>query len=390
MTHPIVEALQTQEARFTALRRQFHQQPEIGFEEHRTSEQVAALLKEWGYDVDYGLAGTGVVATLKVGNGNKRLGLRADMDALPMQENSGKPWASQTDGRFHGCGHDGHTTTLLYAAEYLARTRQFNGTLHLIFQPAEELLYGGRVMLEDGLFDKFPCDHIFGLHNMPGQKLGRIGLRDGAMMASSDTLHIQVQGVGGHGAVPEHTVDATVVACHITLALQTIVSRNVSPFDPAVVTVGSIQAGHAPNIINDHVLMKLTVRTLNEDVRQTVLQRIHDIAIAQAESFNATATLTHVNGSPVLKNDPQANAMVRQVATSLFGEDAVGTVSPFMGSEDFAFMLEKNPQGAYFTIGAGDEPDRCMVHNPGYDFNDSILLTGAALWCGLTEYYLRA
>ncbi|HCR3980707.1 TPA: amidohydrolase [Kluyvera ascorbata] len=389
MTHPIVEALQSQEAEFIALRHRFHQQPEIGFQEHKTSAEVAKLLSSWGYEVDYGLAGTGVVGTLKVGNGGKTLGLRADMDALPMQERSGKAWASETDGCFHGCGHDGHTTTLLYAAEYLARTRQFNGTLHLIFQPAEELLYGGRVMLEDGLFNKFPCDHIFGLHNMPGQKLGKIGLRDGAMMASSDTLHIEVQGVGGHGAVPEHTVDATVVACHITLALQTIVSRNISPFDPVVVTVGSIQAGHAPNIINDKVLMKLTVRTLNEQVRETVLQRIHDIAVAQAESFNATATLTHVNGSPVLKNDPQANQMVRDVATSLFGAESIGTVNPFMGSEDFAFMLEQNPNGAYFTIGAGDEPDRCMVHNPGYDFNDNILLTGAALWCGLTEHYLR-
>lgn len=389
MTHPIVEALQSQEAEFIALRHRFHQQPEIGFQEHKTSAEVAKLLSSWGYEVDYGLAGTGVVGTLKVGNGGKTLGLRADMDALPMQERSGKAWASETDGCFHGCGHDGHTTTLLYAAEYLARTRQFNGTLHLIFQPAEELLYGGRVMLEDGLFNKFPCDLIFGLHNMPGQKLGKIGLRDGAMMASSDTLHIEVQGVGGHGAVPEHTVDATVVACHITLALQTIVSRNISPFDPVVVTVGSIQAGHAPNIINDKVLMKLTVRTLNEQVRETVLQRIHDIAVAQAESFNATATLTHVNGSPVLKNDPQANQMVRDVATSLFGAESIGTVNPFMGSEDFAFMLEQNPNGAYFTIGAGDEPDRCMVHNPGYDFNDNILLTGAALWCGLTEHYLR-
>ena len=389
MTHPIVEALQSQEAEFIALRHRFHQQPEIGFQEHKTSAEVAKLLSSWGYEVDYGLAGTGVVGTLKVGNGDKTLGLRADMDALPMQERSGKAWASETDGCFHGCGHDGHTTTLLYAAEYLARTRQFNGTLHLIFQPAEELLYGGRVMLEDGLFNKFPCDHIFGLHNMPGQKLGKIGLRDGAMMASSDTLHIEVQGVGGHGAVPEHTVDATVVACHITLALQTIVSRNISPFDPVVVTVGSIQAGHAPNIINDKVLMKLTVRTLNEQVRETVLQRIHDIAVAQAESFNATATLTHVNGSPVLKNDPQANQMVRDVATSLFGAESIGTVNPFMGSEDFAFMLEQNPNGAYFTIGAGDEPDRCMVHNPGYDFNDNILLMGAALWCGLTEHYLR-
>ncbi|QNK09296.1 amidohydrolase [Enterobacter sp. JUb54] len=389
MTHPLIEALQVKEASFIELRRRFHQQPEIGFEEHKTSDEVARLLTEWGYEVHRGLAGTGVVGTLKVGNGERRLGLRADMDALPMQEASGKAWASQTDGRFHGCGHDGHTTTLLYAAEYLARTRQFDGTLHLIFQPAEELLYGGRVMVEDGLFDKFPCDILFGLHNMPGQALGKIGLRDGAMMASSDTLHIEVKGVGGHGAVPEHTVDATLVACHITLALQSIVSRNITPFEPAVVTVGSIQAGHAPNIINDKVLMKLTVRTLNEQVREMVLQRIHDIAVAQAESFNATATLSHINGSPVLKNDPAANEMVRTVATALFGEAQVGEVKPFMGSEDFAFMLEHNPHGSYFTIGAGDEADRCMVHNPGYDFNDEILLKGAALWCGLTEHYLR-
>ncbi|HEX4502400.1 MAG TPA: M20 aminoacylase family protein [Scandinavium sp.] len=389
MKHPIVEALQGTEEQFIELRRHFHQHPEIGFEEHQTSDQVARLLTKWGYEVHRGLGGTGVVGTLKVGNGSKRLGLRADMDALPMQENSGKEWASKTDGKFHGCGHDGHTTTLLYAAEYLARTRNFSGTLNLIFQPAEELLYGGRVMVEDGLFDKFPCDHIFGLHNMPQQKLGKIGLHDGAMMASSDTLHIEVTGVGGHGAIPEHTVDATLVACHITIALQSIVSRNITPFEPAVVTVGSIQAGHAPNIINEKVLMKLTVRTLNEKVRQTVLQRIHDIAIAQAESFNATATITHVNGSPVLKNDPAANEMVRTVASDLFGKEEVVTIGSFMGSEDFAFMLEKNPNGSYFTIGAGDEPERCMVHNPGYDFNDKILITGAALWSGLTEHYLR-
>ncbi|MTH46356.1 M20 aminoacylase family protein [Intestinirhabdus alba] len=389
MTHPLIEALRVNEAQFIRLRRRFHQQPEIGFEEHKTSDEVANLLSQWGYEVHRGLAGTGVVGTLRLGEGKKRLGLRADMDALPMQEKSGKAWASRTDGRFHGCGHDGHTTTLLFAAEYLARTRRFNGTLNLIFQPAEELLYGGRVMLEDGLFEQFPCDTIFGLHNMPGQPLGKIGLRDGAMMASSDTLHIEVNGVGGHGAMPEHTVDATLVACHIALALQTIVSRNITPFEPAVVTVGSIQAGSAPNIINEKVLMKLTVRTLNEQVRKTILQRIHDIAVAQAESFNAVATLTHVNGSPVLVNDPDANALVRTVAGTLFGEESVVQAPPFMGSEDFAFMLERNPNGCYFTIGAGDEADRCMVHNPGYDFNDDILLTGAALWCGLTEHYLR-
>lgn len=243
-------------------------------------------------------------------------------------------------------------------------------------------------MVEDGLFDLFPCDHIFGLHNMPSQPVGKIGLRDGAMMASSDTLHIEVNGVGARRGARTYR-RRHLVACHITIALQSIVSRNITPFQPAVVTVGSIQAGHAPNIINDKVLMKLTVRTLDESVRQTVLQRIHDIAVAQAESFNATATIRHINGSPVLKNNPQANEMVRSVATDLFGQDSVAEVNAFMGSEDFAFMLEKNPNGCYFTLGAGDEPDRCMVHNPGYDFNDTILLTGAALWAALTEHYLR-
>ncbi|MBV4411416.1 amidohydrolase [Enterobacteriaceae bacterium YMB-R22] len=384
----IITALREQEETFTALRRQIHSQPEIGFEEHLTGSLVARLLEEWGYQVHRGLAGTGVVGTLKCGNGGKRLGLRADMDALPMSENSGKAWSSKTEGRFHGCGHDGHTAILLCAAQYLARTRNFNGTLHLIFQPAEELLYGGRVMLEDGLFDKFPCDAIFGLHNMPGYKLNHFAFRDGPMMASSDTLHIEVNGVGGHGALPERTVDATLVACQIAVALQTIVSRNITPFQPVVVTVGSIQAGEAPNIINEKALMKLSIRTLDEGVRKTVLQRVREIAQAQAASFNATVTLTHVNGSPVLVNAPEANRLVRDVAVGLFGEDCVGECAPFMGSEDFAFMLEENPNGCYFIVGAGDEPERCMVHNPGYDFNDKNIVPAAALWCALTEKYL--
>lgn len=389
MAQHILTALREQEAVFTAIRRQIHSQPEVGFEERHTSDLIARLLEEWGYEVHRGLAKTGVVGTLKCGNGTKRLGLRADIDALPMNENNGKAWSSNVENRFHGCGHDGHTAILLCAAQYLARTRNFNGTLHLIFQPAEELLYGGRVMLDDGLFDKFPCDIIFGLHNMPGVKLNHFAFRDGPMMASSDTLHIEVNGVGGHGALPERTVDATLVACHIAVALQTIVSRNITPFQPAVVTVGSIQAGEAPNIINEKALMKLSIRTLDEEVRKTVLQRVHDIAVSQAASFNATVKLTHVNGSPVLVNNPQANELVRGVATELFGADRVITAPAFMGSEDFAFMLEKNPNGSYFIIGAGDEPDRCMVHNPGYDFNDENIVPAAALWCSLSEKYLR-
>ncbi len=389
MAQHMITALREQEAVFTAIRRQIHSQPEVGFEEHHTSDLIARLLEEWGYEVHRGLATTGVVGTLKCGDGTKRLGLRADIDALPMGENNGKAWSSKIENRFHGCGHDGHTTILLCAAQYLARTRNFNGTLHLIFQPAEELLYGGRVMLEDGLFEKFPCDSIFGLHNMPGIKLNHFAFRDGPMMASSDTLHIEVNGVGGHGALPERTVDATLVACHIAVALQTIVSRNITPFQPVVVTVGSIQAGEAPNIINEKALMKLSIRTLDEDVRKTVLQRVHDIAVSQAASFNATVTLTHVNGSPVLVNDPQANELVRGIASDLFGPERVITAPPFMGSEDFAFMLEKNPNGSYFIIGAGDEADRCMVHNPGYDFNDENIVPAAALWCSLSEKFLR-
>ena len=390
MSDYVIPEIKATEAEMISIRHYLHANPELSLEEFNTSELVASKLTEWGYQVTRGLGKTGVVGSLSKGDSPRTIGLRADMDALPIEETTGLPWASTAPGKMHACGHDGHTTILLAAAKYIASPAcQFNGTVHLIFQPAEEAIGGADLMIKDGLFERFPCERIFGLHNMPGQPLGKIGLRDGAMMASSDTLHIEVKGVGGHGAVPEHTVDATLVACHITLALQSIVSRNITPFEPAVVTVGSIQAGHAPNIINDHVLMKLTVRTLNEQVRETVLQRIHDIAVAQAESFNATATLTHVNGSPVLRNDPAANAMVREVATSLFGAEQVGEVKPFMGSEDFAFMLEQHPHGSYFTIGAGDEPDRCMVHNPGYDFNDALLLTGAALWCGLAEHYLR-
>ncbi|QCT21560.1 amidohydrolase [Jejubacter calystegiae] len=389
MTQQLIAALREQEEIFTEIRHQIHSHPEVGFEEHRTSDLVARLLEEWGYQVHRGLAGTGVVGTLKVGDGQRSLGIRADMDALPMQEASGKPWASEIPGRFHGCGHDGHTTILLCAAQYLAKTRQFNGTLNLIFQPAEELLYGGKVMVEDGLFDLFPCDRIYGLHNMPGGKLNHFYFRDGPMMASADTLHIEVTGVGGHGAMPEYCVDATLVACHIATALQTIVSRNITPFEPVVVTVGSIQAGEAPNIINEKALMKLSVRTLNESVRETVLQRIQEIAGTMAASFNASASVSHVNGCPVLVNDPQANDFAREAASDLFGAERVEPGKPFMGSEDFAFMLKHHPQGSYFVVGAGDEADRCMVHNPGYDFNDSTIIPAAALWCELTQRYLR-
>lgn len=389
MHQNILNAIAQSEDRFVQIRRHIHQHPETGFEETRTSDLVAEMLEGWGYEVHRGLARTGVVGTLRVGDGSKRLGIRADMDALPMAEDSGKAWSSTVSGRFHGCGHDGHTAILLCAAEYLAKTRNFDGTLHLIFQPAEELLYGGKVMVHDGLFEQFPCDAIFAMHNMPGFRECEFYFRKGAFMASSDTLDIEISGVGGHGAIPEKAIDATLVACHVGTALQSIVSRNVSPFEAAVITIGSIQSGAAPNIINSKALMKLSVRSLNPAVRTLLLKRIGEVAQLQAQSFGATAEVMHVNGSPVLVNDDQATDFAADVAREMFGLDKVHTDAPQLpGSEDFAFMLEANPNGSYMLIGSGDDPGYCMVHHPGYDFNDKCLVPAAAYWCALTERYL--
>ena len=386
----IIEQLKALEEEFTTLRRELHQQPEIGFEESGTSKIVASKLKEWGYEVHEGMAKTGVVATLKVGTGTKTIGLRADMDALPIIEESGKPWSSQVKGRFHGCGHDGHTSALLMTAKQLAKTKNFNGTVHLIFQPAEELLYGGRVMVEEGLFEKFPCDLIYGMHNMPGSKLGDFYFKEGAIMASSDTLHVEISGIGSHGAQPEKGIDATLVACHIGVALQSIVSRNVSPFEQAVITVGCIEAGQAANVVNAKALMKLSVRSLNNEVRQLLLRRIGEVAKAQAESFGATVKIVPINGCPVLENPKEGLDFAIQVAEELFGKERVHTDTiPMMGSEDFSFFLEKNPKGTYFFVGAGDDAGCPYLHNPGYDFNDDLLVPTATYWVGLTEKYLK-
>ena len=262
------------------IRHQIHENPELGLQEFKTSALVAEKLRQWGYEVEQGLATTGVVATLKVGDGEKSIGLRADMDALPIYENSGKPWASKHPGLMHACGHDGHTTILLGAARYFAETRRFNGTLRLIFQPAEEMINGGEIMVKEGLFDHFPCDVIFGMHNMPGLPVGKFYFQPGALMASMDQFHITVRGCGGHGAIPHKAIDPVLVAAHITTALQSIVSRNVDPLEAAVITVGSIVAGEAANVIPDSAEMKISVRSLSRDTRQLLLTRIP--ALAQA------------------------------------------------------------------------------------------------------------
>ncbi|MGO4156659.1 M20 aminoacylase family protein [Cupriavidus sp. YAF13] len=370
-----------------ALRHRIHSHPELGFEEFVTSDLVAECLQAWGYAVHRGLGGTGVVGTLRNGEG-RALGLRADMDALPIQEATGLPYASKLDGKMHACGHDGHTATLLTAARYLAEHKPFKGTLHLIFQPAEEGMGGAREMMNDGLFTLFPCDAVFALHNMPGHPVGKFGFLSGPFMASSDTVTIRVSGRGGHGAMPHKAIDPVVVCASMVMALQSVVARNVNPLDMAIVTVGAIQAGNAPNVIPDTAEMRLSVRALKAEVRDLLQTRITALAHAQAESFGARAEVDYNRRYPVLVNHPAETELAREVARQWLGDESlIDNMVPLTGSEDFAFLLERRP-GCYLIIGNGDGEGGCMVHNPGYDFNDACLPLGATYWVKLAERYL--
>lgn len=372
---------------FIALRRDIHQHPEMAFDEHRTSRLVAERLQAWGYEVTYGLGGTGVVGRLVRGHGTRRIGLRADMDALPIVENSGKPWCSQHHGVMHACGHDGHTAMLLAAAKHLALHGQFDGTLHLIFQPAEEGAGGALKMMEDGLFERFPCDAIFAMHNMPGHPQGQLVFRSGPTMASSDYVTVTVHGRGGHGGMPHRADDPLVAAASIVMALQTIVSRNTDPLQPVVITVGALNAGHANNVIPDTATLEIGVRALDPKVRQETERRIKALIRAQAESFNVRAEIDWRPGYAVLVNSPRETDWAIDVARRHFGDDQVNPNGPMLtGSEDFAFMLERVP-GCYLFIGNGaeGEPGACMVHNPAYDFNDANIATGAAYWVALVQ-----
>ncbi|WP_156187733.1 M20 aminoacylase family protein [Chromobacterium sp. LK11] len=376
---------------FIELRRQIHAHPELGFEEKRTSELVAAKLAEWGYEVHAGVGRTGVVGTLRVGDGCRALGIRADMDALPIQENTGLPYASTCPGKMHACGHDGHTAILLAAAKYLAETRRFNGTLNLIFQPAEEGLGGAPAMLEDGLFERFPCDAVYALHNAPGLPVGCFALKEGAMAASSDSVDIRLAGVGAHGAMPSFGRDPIVAASSIVMALQTLVARNIPATEAGVVSVGSLHAGKTYNVIPEHAELKLTVRALSRDVHATLKQRLHEVVQLQAQSFGVAAEIDYRTISPVLVNTPDETRFMSALIREQTGAQCL--IEPpqgMMGSEDFAWMLEKKP-GCYVLLGNGTESrGGCMVHNPGYDFNDEALPVGASLWARLTENYLRA
>jgi hippurate hydrolase len=384
----LLDAMQPRVGEFVALRRDLHRHPELAFEEHRTAALVADKLEGWGYAVERGVGGTGVVGRLVRGRGERRLGLRADMDALPVTEATGAEWASARPGLMHACGHDGHTAMLLAAARQLAEHGRFDGTLNLIFQPAEEGGGGALRMMADGLFDRYPCDAVFAMHNMPGIAQGRLVLRDGPAMASSDYATITLTGIGGHGALPQHTADPVVAAASLVMALQTVVSRNVDPLQAAVVTVGALHAGQANNVIPATATLELSVRALDREVRALVERRIKALVASHAESFGVTAQLAWRPGYAVLVNTPEETAFAREVALELLGADRVTLQGPpLTGSEDFAFMLERVP-GSYLLIGNGDEPGNCMVHHPGYDFNDDNIGVGGAYWVRLAERFM--
>ena len=386
------DALASRIGQFVKLRRDIHAHPELGFEEHRTSALVAAKLADWGYEVFTGIGGTGVVGRLSRGEGKRRLGLRADMDALPIQETPGRQWASRSPGLMHGCGHDGHTATLLAAACLIAEEADFDGTLHLIFQPAEEGGGGALRMMADGLFQRFACDAVFALHNMPGIETGHFHFRQGPSMASSDYLTVTLHGVGGHGAMPHTTADTVVAAAAIVTALQTVVSRNVDPLQAAVVTVGAVHAGQANNVIPAQATLELSVRALDPQVRVLLRERICDLVQMQASSFKVRADVDWRDGYAVLVNAPGPTRLAAEVAIDLFGSERVRTdAPPLTASEDFAFMLEQVP-GCYFLVGNGGpgSPGACMVHNPGYDFNDEIIEPGARMWLALVERFFSS
>ncbi|MDM0024523.1 M20 aminoacylase family protein [Variovorax saccharolyticus] len=388
----LLDQLHGQAEEFIGLRRDIHHHPELAFDEHRTAALVAEKLEAWGYEVERGLGGTGVVGRLVRGNGRRRLGLRADMDALPIDEATGLGYASCNAGVMHACGHDGHTAMLLAAARHLAERGRFSGTLNLIFQPAEEGGGGALRMMEDGLFDKYPCDAIFAMHNMPGIPQGRLVLREGAAMASSDYATVTLTGVGGHGAMPHRAADPVVAAASIVMALQSVVSRNVDPLQMAVITVGALHAGKANNVIPQQATLEISIRALDREVRALLERRVKALIAIQAESFGVTARIDWRPGYAVLVNTPEETAFAREVALELVGPDKVTLQGPAVpGSEDFAFMLEKLP-GSYLFIGNGDgdSAGACMVHNPGYDFNDDNVAIGSAYWALLTERFLPA
>ena len=379
--------LEDRAGELAAIRQHLHAHPELSFEEAETAAFVAGKLEGWGYEVTRNVGGHGVVGVLRHGQGGRAIAIRADMDALPITEATGLAYASGTPGKMHACGHDGHTTMLLGAAEYLARTRHFTGSAVLIFQPAEEAgkNSGAQAMIADGLFERFPCDAIFGLHNHPGAPTGSFLLRPGPMMAASDTITIRITGKGGHASRPHLTIDPVVVAANIVMSLQTVVARSVDPTDTAVVTVGTIHAGTAVNVIPETAELGLSVRSFQPRTRALLEQRIRDIANSIAAAHGAKVSIECDHGYPVVLNSDEETAFATEVAKELVGADKVATCPMIPGSEDFAYFLEHKP-GCFLRLGNGE--NSAFLHSAQYDFADASLTAGAAMWARLVERYL--
>ncbi len=389
MKNDPLEMLRLFHAELVHIRRDIHANPELGFEETRTSQLVADKLAEYGVEVHRGLAKTGVVGVIKgkKTSSGRAIGLRADMDCLPMHETGEVAHKSKVAGRMHACGHDGHTTMLLGAARYLAQTRNFDGTVNLIFQPAEEGGAGGKVMVDEGLFTKFPMDEVYALHNWPGMPAGQIAVRPGPMMAATDEIKLKVRGRGGHAALPHLAVDPVVITAHIITALQTIVSRNAKPVDALVVSLCSMQTSQvgAFNVIPAHVELIGTVRTFSPEMRELAERRIKEIAAAVAQGLGGSAEVEYRRGYPSTVNTEKEARFAARVGEKVFGKGNVVTDGePTMGGEDFSFMLQVKP-GAYVFLGQGGPQGGCFLHNPGYDFNDEVIPLGATYLAALAE-----
>ena len=382
-----IEQISRYQQELKAIRHDLHAHPELGFAEHRTADIVAKKLADYGVEVHRGIAKTGLVGVIRGQTGNRAIGLRADMDALSVQEENNLPYASRNPGVMHACGHDGHTTMLLGAARYLNETRRFAGTVYLIFQPAEEGFAGGKAMLEDGLFERFPADEIYALHNWPSLPPGKIAVRPGPMMAAADRLEITISGRGGHGAHPHMTIDPVLIAAQIIIAAQSIVSRNVSPLDQAVVSLCSIHAGHpgAMSVVPREAKLVGTVRTFKPQTQDLIERRLNELIMSIATGFGATATIHYERLYPATVNSEREAFFAAQVAEQLVGAaNVVHDLEPSMGAEDFSFLLQEKP-GAYVRLGQGGAEGGCFLHNSRYDFNDDVIPLGAAYLAALAE-----
>jgi hippurate hydrolase len=393
----LIESILADAAAITAIRRDIHAHPELCFQEERTADVIARALTDWGIPVHRGLGKTGVVGIVKNGTSSRAVGLRADIDALPMTEHNTFAHASTYPGRMHACGHDGHTAMLLAAARHFARHRNFDGTVYLVFQPAEEGGGGAREMMKDGLFEKFPMEAIFGAHNWPGLQVGQFALKSGPVMASSNEFRIRIRGKGSHAALPHNGIDPVPVACQMVQAFQTIITRNRRPVDPGVISVTMIHAGEASNVVPDFCDLQGTVRTFTHELIDLIEQRMRTVAEHTCAAFGAQCEFEFRRNYPPTINHAAETEFARRVLGQVVGPENVLEYEPTMGSEDFSFFLQGKP-GCYFVIGNGDGSHRegghglgpCMLHNPSYDFNDELIPLGATAWVRIAEEWLKA